>query len=582
MNRALLSAVLTLAAALANVAGAGQSSYVQFPTVVVIYTHYYYSPTVRMDLTPADVATLQQQVAGSQTFLWRSSHLKCLMKPDFVVVDRTLTTAQLWDFGGGAYWMPFWRVDGVTSVEDDLYAAGKTDGQYSVVVVLYAFQNTDGAGAAIGGGTYGPDMGCMGDAAYVGIPLAWGLQVNGVVTHEYLHAIDSLYYWTKPSDPAYDAVMHSADDPRTFPYVIDCGQMFNFMISSVIDPVWWSRIAAKWINAKTATDTDNDGVPDSGSLPITEQTLGTNATLADTDGDGLNDLAELMATFYGGTNPLVADSDGDGLADGADPYPMYKFHGYANRSTPTLDGYIQPAEYTQIVSFNEGNTDIAAKAYAAWSADTLYFAIDVTDEMRSVYYDGPWWSDAFDVLVDVDDNGWFWRGNANYRFFLVPRGSDLRPNTYGFLYSDAEHELDMSSADSAYRTRTGGYRIEFALPAALLGGMPVAAGGTVRLSLGVRDYDEYGAWPLYNLFTGRTDETLGFVELHLTGPRGDANCDDVTNFNDISPFVLALTSAQSYAARYPDCPYLNADVNADGFVDFNDINPFVAALVGPR
>ena len=573
---ALVAIVLTC---LPGLGLAGQTSYVEIPTIVVIYTHYYYSPTVRLDLTSADVATLQQQVAISQRFLWRSSHLKHLLKPDYLIVDRTLTTAQLWDFGGGAYWLPFWRVDGATSVVDDLHNAGITDGQYSVVLVLYAFQNTTGAGAAIGGGTYGPDMGCMGDAAYVGIPLAWGLEVNGVVTHEYLHAIDSLFYWTKPSDPAYANVMHHADQPSTFPYVIDCGQQFNFMISAVIDPSWWFRIDPKWVNTQTAPDADNDGVPDSGALPITEQNLGTSSTRADTDADGLNDLDELMATFYGGTSPLVADSDADGLADGADPYPMYVLNDHVNRSAPTLDGVIQPTEYTRIVRFNEGNTDIAARAYAAWNGSTLYFAADVTDEMRSVYYDGPWWSDAVSVRIDVQHDGWFWRGNDNYRFILVPRGSGLRPDTYGLLYSDAEHELDMSSATSAYRTRSGGYVVEVALPTTLMPGLSLAPGASVRLTFDVEDYDTYGAWPVYNLFTGRSDDALGFVELHLTGPRGDANCDNVVDFDDINPFVLALTSPAGYAASYPDCAFLNCDVNGDGAVGFGDINPFVALLV---
>ena len=39
--------------------------------------------------------------------------------------------------------------------------------------------------------------------------------------------------------------------------------------------------------------------------------LGTNPRLADTDGDGLNDGAEVAA----GTNPANADTDGDGLDD---------------------------------------------------------------------------------------------------------------------------------------------------------------------------------------------------------------------------------------------------------------------------
>jgi hypothetical protein len=41
------------------------------------------------------------------------------------------------------------------------------------------------------------------------------------------------------------------------------------------------------------------------------------ATLVDSDGDGLSDLAETSA----GTDPTNADSDGDGIPDGQDSAP---------------------------------------------------------------------------------------------------------------------------------------------------------------------------------------------------------------------------------------------------------------------
>ena len=55
-------------------------------------------------------------------------------------------------------------------------------------------------------------------------------------------------------------------------------------------------------------DIDNDGL----SFAI-EKELGTDPSLYDTDGDGLNDLYEYMNTH---TDPLVADSDNNGVADG--------------------------------------------------------------------------------------------------------------------------------------------------------------------------------------------------------------------------------------------------------------------------
>ncbi|MEW6250996.1 MAG: hypothetical protein AB1716_10145 [Planctomycetota bacterium] len=62
--------------------------------------------------------------------------------------------------------------------------------------------------------------------------------------------------------------------------------------------------------------------------------------------------------------------------------------------------------------------------------------------------------------------------------------------------------------------------------------------------------------------------------------RGDTNCDGAVDFDDINPFVLALTDPRAYGAAYPDCNVLHADTNGDGQVNFDDINPFVALLTG--
>jgi predicted small integral membrane protein len=64
------------------------------------------------------------------------------------------------------------------------------------------------------------------------------------------------------------------------------------------------------------------------------------------------------------------------------------------------------------------------------------------------------------------------------------------------------------------------------------------------------------------------------------GCLGDLNCDAAVDFDDINPFVLALSDPAGYAAMYPNCSSLNADCDGNGYVDFDDINPFVAILSG--
>ncbi|MEW6197799.1 MAG: hypothetical protein AB1601_03920 [Planctomycetota bacterium] len=65
---------------------------------------------------------------------------------------------------------------------------------------------------------------------------------------------------------------------------------------------------------------------------------------------------------------------------------------------------------------------------------------------------------------------------------------------------------------------------------------------------------------------------------------GDLNCDGVVRFDDINPFVLALSNWTEWRYTYAGCPERNADVNGDGqyggLYGFGDINPFVELLAG--
>ncbi|MBL8877756.1 MAG: PQQ-binding-like beta-propeller repeat protein [Phycisphaerales bacterium] len=61
---------------------------------------------------------------------------------------------------------------------------------------------------------------------------------------------------------------------------------------------------------------------------------------------------------------------------------------------------------------------------------------------------------------------------------------------------------------------------------------------------------------------------------------GDVNCDGFLNNFDIDPFVLTLTSPETYASLYPNCDVHFADTNGDGEVNNFDIDAFVALLTG--
>lgn len=77
-------------------------------------------------------------------------------------------------------------------------------------------------------------------------------------------------------------------------------------------PLWWENKYGFDDNdaSDAVLDSDNDGLSN-----LQEYTLKTNPIIADTDGDGLLDGAEVNTHS---TSPLEADSDKDGLSDGAE------------------------------------------------------------------------------------------------------------------------------------------------------------------------------------------------------------------------------------------------------------------------
>jgi hypothetical protein len=97
----------------------------------------------------------------------------------------------------------------------------------------------------------------------------------------------------------------------------------------------------------------------------------------------------------------------------------------------------------------------------------------------------------------------------------------------------------------------------------------VYGGGGGALDIGALDLYANGSSPVY----------YDDIYVRLVTP-GDLNCDDVIDFDDINPFVVALSNPATYGAAYPSCTFLNGDCNGDGFVDFDDINPFVVILSG--
>jgi len=60
----------------------------------------------------------------------------------------------------------------------------------------------------------------------------------------------------------------------------------------------------------------------------------------------------------------------------------------------------------------------------------------------------------------------------------------------------------------------------------------------------------------------------------------DLNCDGVVDFDDLSPFEMAMYDPYGYAAAYPDCDIDQADLDCDGDIDAVDYDAIVCLLTG--
>ncbi len=108
-------------------------------------------------------------------------------------------------------------------------------------------------------------------------------------------------------------------DPHESPFAaadraqaqMHAGHVLPATTSSAAAPV----PAADILTSDSGLDTDRDGLTD-----YQEQRIGTNAAVADPDGDRVSDSVEARGSIYGGKtwylNPLQADSNNDGVADG--------------------------------------------------------------------------------------------------------------------------------------------------------------------------------------------------------------------------------------------------------------------------
>ncbi|MGB6123266.1 MAG: hypothetical protein WBG80_15275 [Bacteroidota bacterium] len=387
-------------------ARAGMMAYNRLPVLCMVYRTISYRDVFPESdypgvpggrtLSDAELDYLQKGVLFNEEFAFRNSSCKLFLDFDFYVVEDTLWLSNLGD--KDPYWLPPNR-----RVARDFkiaaIAMGKSPEEYAGLVVPYAWLNhpsrrksalsdtSKEEGISIrqtyGGGTYGvPAPWEFSSVGYSGNPFQDKFsRQDWLMLHEFHHQLGALL--EASGHPEY----HHADRPWEMPGRFGEDFDFNAQIIRNAAHEWWDHL--RFGSYEEAADGDQDGVPDDApELPFDEIRLGGSPLETDTDGDGLADLAEVVAGTSRGTDLTLVDTDGDGLADGIDPEPLYPFAPVFRR--------ISGGDLTADHAFGSIRAEgLTAEFRCGWDSSALTVSCEASSPVNLL------------LQIDAEADGWF-------------------------------------------------------------------------------------------------------------------------------------------------------------------------------
>ena len=418
--------------AFATEAKKGEMAYLAMPIKIILHTNVIDAPSVTPDcpdpgkMTASDLELYKRDLKETQLFYWNNSSMKYLIDYD-LYIDDTMHVAGALPENAPAWakQLPAKGRDFNQLIEE----AGNKDKIYFGDVDITAKRRWDPnkkewSYMGSGGGTHGINWPAIGGSNFLG-----GSDIAWLMCHEYHHQVESQFGESglKREDDrmifCHFAPVHTG---WTWSTAYNHGEHWDGIAYSfrVFKPSQYFRCLFGAI--RTAKDTDDDGIPDKDpSLPMDEARLGSDPAKADTDGDGLADMQEVLASKwvtclnaplrtkisagYIRPNLRAADTDGDGVPDGKDKYPIYPFNPVIPKATPKIDGDI--AEWPGNPQMWMDSQGIKLKGGTAHDDNSLYLAFAVEGDYRDM-----------SVVLDLDANG-FYVGVDNLYMWINPNAS---------------------------------------------------------------------------------------------------------------------------------------------------------------
>jgi hypothetical protein len=394
------------------------------PTLKVLLPFYTGGPD---PYTTTEINNMKAGIELSRQWYYRNSSARLNLTLDYLMIAAEGPSTD-----GGT----------MANIEADLRARGIIDNQYEGVFPIA--RNVAGClgGFVLLGQTVGAFSSNCGvpyptNDPNVDIDKIWGF------THEFQHAFDAAVGIGGTGDLIFGHPNEVYNDMPYFGPIIDAGEHYDWEAQTLRLFTAYDTLGAPFNDYLEVEDPDGDRLASNDArVPMDELRFGSSPTLADTDGDGLDDRAEYAAGRFASSNPVVADTDGDGQRDGVDPTPRQAIAASMTALTPTIDG-VREAGYTLFRNGVEFSNvaGFTAATYIAYDANNLYLLAEM--------------SQSASLLINVDGSGanGFWQGDDSYAFELTPGAPQPLNHTDRH---DTQVTPGVAPAGSVLATRTVG------------------------------------------------------------------------------------------------------------------------------
>ena len=508
--------------AVATLPPKGKTTFLRIPVKILLLANLVNLDTVKPDtpapppMPPEEIQLYRDAFRETQLFYWCNSRMKYWL--DFhLYVDQTM-------YRGGKdrpdcpELMKLPRPNHEESLKTLIEAAGRKDEVYVGQVVCEALRNwNEGAKrwdyAGSGGGTYGVEWPTPGRSHFLG-----GSDVAWLLCHEYHHQFES-QYGNSGLDKEDDRVIFCHFSPQYpgWPWctAFDHGEHWDGIAWDLrhLTATQYSRNLYGEI--ASAADADGDGIPDDDPrLPLDEKRFGSSPKRIDTDGDGLDDMGEVLASGWvtalntdlrrrlpgkwARPDPTNPDSDGDGVPDGKDKYPIYPFQPVIRRGAIHVDGSL--TEWGEKPDYWLDHAGVKLRGWARWDDSYLYYAFAIEGAWRKVT-----------LVVDQDADGFYVGGDNVYAEFLPtpdagPRMANVRMhycNLGRWPWFDDKHDFIKPEAYLFASSRKDGVDVfEFACPRNEMCGLSLRPGEEIGMALyiGIPERGAISLFEPWNIF----------------------------------------------------------------------------------